>query len=215
MEPWKMGVIVVDLQGDFTTWKDGSLAVPGTDETFVKEVERATRRLKEAGLTIFGTQDWHLAEHISFYTMHPGKQPFEIISIQGRNQILWPPHCVQGTENASVLVDNHLFLAIIKKGMDPKFDSYSGFQDDGGRRTEMDAILRSNEITRVVVYGLATDYCVKATALDAAASGYEVMVVEGLSRGVAADTTAKALEEMSQKGAMVLKELDIEKIKGM
>ena len=212
----RIGVIVVDVQADFTTWKNGSLAVPGTDEAFVRKVENATRVLQEAGFLIFGTQDWHPAEHISFYTNHPGKKPFEAIKIiEGRTQILWPPHCVQGTEKARVLVDNNLFLAIVKKGQDPRFDSYSGFQDDGGRQTEMDSILRRNKITMVVVYGIATDYCVKATALDAIASGYKVIVVEGLCKGVAADTSARAWEEMRQKGVIVMKELEIEKIKGM
>ena len=106
--------------------------------------------------------------------------------------MLWPPHCVQGTENARVLVDNNLFLAIVKKGKDKKFDSYSGFQDDGGAKTEMNRILQKNGIKELIVYGIATDYCVKATAIDAAAAGYKDTVIEGLSKGVATDTTVKA-----------------------
>ena len=211
----KTGVIVVDIQGDFTTWKNGSLAVPGTDEAFVKKVEQATRRLKEAGFPIFGTQDWHPANHISFYTNHPGKKAFESIKIDGRIQVLWPPHCVQGRESAKVLVDNSLFQAIVRKGQNAQFDSYSGFQDDGGQKTEMDSLLRKNKITKVVVYGIATDYCVKASALDALANGYKVIVVEGLCKGVAPETTAKAWKEMRKKGARLIKELDIAKIKGM
>jgi nicotinamidase/pyrazinamidase len=208
-----MGVIVVDVQGDFTTWKQGSLAVEGTDEAFVKQAEEATRQLKDAGFLVFGTQDWHPADHISFYTNHPGKKPFETIDVDGRTQILWPPHCVQGTENARVLVDNNLFLAIVKKGKNTKFDSYSGFQDDGGEKTEMDGILRANGVDTVVVFGIATDYCARATALDAAANGYKVIVMENLCRGVATDTSAKALEEMRGKGITVMKALDIDKIK--
>jgi nicotinamidase/pyrazinamidase len=211
----KIGVIVVDVQGDFTLWKSGSLAVPGSDEAYVKKVEEVTRCLKRAGFLIFGSQDWHPMEHISFYTNHPGKKPFETIQIDNRTQVLWPPHCVQGTENARVLPDNNLFLAIVKKGQDPRFDSYSAFQDDGGRKTEMDRILKRNEIGVVVVYGIATDYCVKATALDALANGYKVIVIEDLCMGVAPDTSAKALEEMKEKGVTVMKELDIEKIRGL
>ncbi len=205
-------VIVVDIQGDFTTYKQGSLAVNGTDAAFIRKVEEATVALSKAGYRIFGTQDWHPAEHVSFFTNHPGKKPFEAIQIEGRTQVLWPPHCIQGTENARVLVDNNLFLAIVKKGQDPRYDSYSGFQDDGGTRTEMDRILKRNGIKRVVVYGIATDYCVKATAMDAAAAGYEVIVVESLCRGVAPETTQKALEEMRAKGIRILKELDLAEI---
>jgi len=123
--------------------------------------------------------------------------------------VLWPPHCVQGTENARVLTDNNLFLAIVKKGKDKQFDSYSGFQDDGGAKTEMNQILQKNGIKELIVYGLATDYCVKATAIDAAAAGYKVTVIEGLSKGVAPDTTAKALEDMKAKGIIVKTDLDM------
>ncbi len=208
----KIGVIVVDVQGDFTTWKEGSLAVAGTDQAFVGRVEQATRTLSSKGYPIFGTQDWHPADHVSFFTNHAGKKPFEAIEIEGRTQVLWPPHCVQGTEKARVLVDNNLFLAIVKKGKDPRYDSYSGFQDDGGDKTEMDKILKRNGIDRVVVYGIATDYCVRATALDAAAAGYKVAVIEELSKGVAPDTTAAALKEMEEKGVKIFKRLDLQEI---
>ena len=204
----KTGVIVVDVQGDFTTWKNGSLAVPGTDESYVKSVENATKELARQGYLIFGTQDWHPANHVSFYTNHPGKKPFDVIKVNGKTQVLWPPHCVQGTENARVLVDNNLFLAIVKKGKDPRFDSYSGFQDDGGAKTEMDEILKRNGITKVVIYGIATDYCVKATAIDAANAGYKVMVVESLCRGVAPDTSKAAIKEMESKGITIVKDFN-------
>jgi len=204
----KTGVIVVDVQGDFTTWKHGSLAVPGTDKAFVEKVANATRTLAKKALPIFGTQDWHPVNHVSFYTNHSGKKPFQAIKINGRTQVLWPPHCIQGTQNARVLVDNNLFLAIVKKGKDPRYDSYSGFQDDGGSKTEMDQILKRNGIQKLIVYGIATDYCVKATAIDAADAGYKVIVVEGLSKGVAPNTTKAALKEMKEKGIKIVKELD-------
>jgi nicotinamidase/pyrazinamidase len=210
----KIGVIVVDVQGDFTEWKKGSLAVAGTDKAFVDKIRKATDQLDSEGFVMFATQDWHPENHVSFFTNHSGKKPFEMISIEGKNQVLWPPHCIQGTENAKVLVDNNPFLAIVKKGKNPKYDSYSGFQDDGGQKTEMDRILKKNQIKKVVVYGIATDYCVKATAVDAKEAGYDVIVIEGLSKGVAPDTTKKALEEMKSKGITVLEELDVEKIKG-
>ncbi len=205
----KIGVIVVDLQGDFTTYKNGSLAVEGTDEAFVNKVRQVTRKLNEKGYPIFATQDWHPADHISFFSNHPGKKPFEAIQIEGRTQVLWPPHCVQETENAGILLDDNLFKAIVKKGKDKKYDSYSGFQDDGGAKTEMNQILQENGIKELIVYGIATDYCVKATAIDAAAAGYKVTVIEGLSKGVAPDTTAKALEEMKAKGIIIKTDLEM------
>lgn len=209
----KIGVIVVDVQGDFTTWKEGSLAVAGTDRAFVEKVQKATETLSKEGYLIFGTQDWHPADHVSFFTNHPGKKAFEAIKIEGRTQVLWPPHCVEGTENARVLVDNNLFLAIVKKGKDPRYDSYSGFQDDGGQKTEMDQILKRNGIKKLVVYGIATDYCAKATALDAVDAGYKVTVIEGLCKGVAPETSVKALKEMKEKGVVILKELDLQRIR--
>lgn len=208
-----IGVIVVDVQGDFTTWKKGALAVNGTDEPFVKEVEGTTKALKEEGFLIFATQDWHPGDHISFFTNHDGRKPFEVIQVEKRTQVLWPPHCVQGTENARILVDNNLFMAIVKKGQNSRFDSYSGFQDDGGAKTEMDKILKRNMVQKVVVYGIATDYCVKATAIDAARAGYKVIVVEDLCRGVAPETSQKALEEIKAEGITVLKMLDLKKVK--
>jgi nicotinamidase/pyrazinamidase len=205
----KIGVIVVDLQGDFTTYKNGSLAVAGTDEAFVNKVQKVTQELSAKGYPIFGTQDWHPGDHISFFSNHAGKKPFEAMQIEGRTQVLWPPHCVQGTENARVIVDNNLFLAIVKKGKDKRFDSYSGFQDDGGAKTEMNRILMKNGIKELIVYGIATDYCVKATAIDAAAAGFKVTVIEGLSKGVAPDSTAKALEEMKAKGITIKTDLEM------
>ena len=122
--------------------------------------------------------------------------------------MLWPPHCVQETKNAEVLLDNDLFVAIGKKGKDKRYDSYSGFQDDGGAKTEMNVILKENGVKELIVYGIATDYCVKATAIDVAAAGLKVTVVEGLSKGVAPDTTAQALDEMKAKGIILVKELE-------
>jgi nicotinamidase/pyrazinamidase len=208
----KVGVIVVDLQGDFTTWKNGSLAVEGTDEAFVARVQKATEAGAGHGWLVFGTQDWHPADHISFFTHHEKKKPFDVIEINGKKQVLWPPHCVQGTENARVLIDNNLFMAIVKKGQDRRFDSYSGFQDDGGAPTELEKILKRNGIQRVVIYGIAIDYCVKATALDAARAGFKVIVVKKLCRGVAPDTSAQAIEEMKSQGITILDTFDMIKI---
>jgi nicotinamidase/pyrazinamidase len=209
----KIGVIVVDVQGDFTKWKNGSLAVEGTDKVYVQTVEENTKKMKQAGFPIFATQDWHPANHVSFFTNHPGKKAFDVIQLHEKDQVLWPPHCVQNTPGAEILLDKKLFKAVAKKGVNPKYDSYSGFQDDGGKKTDMDKLLKKENINKVVVYGIATDYCVRATALDAAAAGYKVILIKNLSRGVASNTSQKAVEEMKSKGVVVLDDLDLEKIK--
>jgi nicotinamidase/pyrazinamidase len=209
----KIGVIVVDVQGDFTKLKNGSLAVDGTDEVYMKAVAENTKRLKEAGYPIYATQDWHPKNHASFFTNHKGKKAFDVIKLHGKDQVLWPPHCVQKTPGAEILLDNKLFTAVVKKGMDAQYDSYSGFQDDGGKKTNMDKFLKKDNIKKVVVYGIATDYCVRATALDAVAAGYKVIMIKNLSRGVAPDTSQKAIDEMKAKGIVILDDLDLEKIK--
>jgi len=204
----KWGVIVVDMQGDFTEWKKGSLAVPGSDERYVRNVEIATRRFSDMGLPIFGSQDWHPPNHISFATSHPGRRPLDVITIDGRTQVLWPPHCVQGTEKARILLDNNLFLAVVKKAQSPAIDSYSAFQDEGGTKTELETMLRTNGVERLIIYGLATDYCVRATALDGLSTGYRVAIVEDLCRGVSPDTTSSALAEMRKKGVRLVPSLE-------
>ncbi|OGP62185.1 MAG: amidase, partial [Deltaproteobacteria bacterium RBG_13_47_9] len=195
-----IGVIVVDVQGDFTKLKNGSLAVGGTDEAYIKTLEENTRKLKEADFSIYATQDWHPANHVSFFTNHKGRKAFDRIDLRGKDQALWPPHCVQHTPGAEILLDKKLFKAVVKKGMDSHYDSYSGFQDDGGRKTDMDTLLQKQKIDKVVVYGIATDYCVKATALDAVAAGYNPILIKNLCRGVAPDTSQRAIDEMREKG---------------
>ena len=209
----KTGVIVVDIQGDFTKLKNGSLAVDGTDEIYIKAVEEQTRKLREVGLPIFATQDWHPPTHVSFFTNHKDKKAFDIIRLRGKDQVLWPPHCVQKTSGAEILLDKKLFKAIVQKGTDPHDDSYSGFQDDGGKKTQLDKILKKEKVTQLVVYGIATDYCVRATALDAVAAGYKVVLIKNLCRGVAPDTSRKAIDEMKARGIVILDDLDLGKIK--
>jgi nicotinamidase/pyrazinamidase len=206
----KVGILVVDIQGDFTTLKNGALAVAGTDQAYLDRVRQASEALRRQGYRLFATQDWHPADHVSFYTSHPGRKAFDVIDLDGREQILWPPHCVQGTEKAGLLLDEALFAAVVRKGMDRRYDSYSGFQDDGGAPTELNRLLKTAGIEAFAIYGLTTDYCVRATSLDGVAAGYRVTVIEGLCRGVAPDTTLNALEEMAQSGVIIKKELDSE-----
>ncbi len=178
-------------------------------------MQDATEILYQSGFPLFGAQDWHPTDHISFYNNHPNKKPFETIEIDGRTQVLWPPHCVQGTENARILVDNNLSRAVVQKGRDRRYDIYSAFQDDGGHRTEMQSILRINGIGKVLLYGIATDYCVRATVVDAIQAGFQVIVFEELCRGVAPDTSRAALEEMKATGAIIHKKFDIKMIKDL
>jgi nicotinamidase/pyrazinamidase len=209
----KTAVVLVDLQGDFTEFKNGSLAVPGTGQDFITTVLDATKRFKGHGLPIFATQDWHPQKHISFYTNHKGKEAFDVIRLRGTQQVLWPPHCVQETEGAKLLIDEELIDVIVKKGMEIEYDSYSGFKDDGETHTPLHHLLQKWGIGEIVVYGIATDYCVKATALDAVTLGYKVIVVEELSRGVDPDTSSQALDEMRNQGVTLFTNFDSVRIK--
>jgi nicotinamidase/pyrazinamidase len=210
----KTGVIVVDFQADFTTYRNGSLAVPDSGEDYIQKVRSATKALSAAGFTIFATLDWHPSNHISFYTSHPGTKPFETLTLpDGRTQVMWPPHCVQGTPGAENLIDPAHINYVIHSATDPDFESYSGFRDDGGGDTGLDDLLKKEGITTVVIYGIATDYCVKATALDAVKAGYRVVLVKELCRGVAPDTSQAALKEMETAGIDFMETFDLEAIK--
>ncbi len=173
-------VVVVDVQGDFTTLKKGSLAVAGTDEAYVNKDIKTVKALKAKGLPIYATQDWHPKDHLSFYTNHPGKKPFSVIKLHGKTQVLWPPHCIQGTENAKLLVDRSLFTLVAQKGMMKDCDSYSGFYIGDSKKTVLDGALKKAGIKNLIMFGIATDYCVKSTAIDGAKLGYHVTVVEDL-----------------------------------
>ena len=199
------GVIVVDVQADFTELKSGPLAVPGTDAHYIDDVQTTTRRFQNQGLRIYFTLDWHPIDHISFYTNNPGTEPFQEVDIEtGRTQVMWPPHCVQNTPGAEILIDIEGPAERVQTGANPKFDSYSGFVDDGGNQTGLDRLLRRDGIKKLIIYGLATDYCVKHTVLDAAGLGYRVELLVDLCRGISPETTASALEEMAAKGVAIL-----------
>ncbi len=203
----EVGVIIVDVQGDFTEWKEGSLAVNGTDKAFVEKLQNATESLKKQGCKIYATLDWHPKDHISFFTNHHNKKPLDVVTIEGRTQILWPPHAIENTDGATPLLETQLFDAIVKKGRSKQFDSYSGFQDDGGAHTEMYEILKKDGIKEIIVYGIATDYCVKFTAIHAVEAGYKVTVIEDLTANIAPDSSAKAREDMLKNGVILKKEL--------
>lgn len=200
----KSAVVLVDFQVDFTEDKKGALAVPGTGKSYIDTVTAAVNHAISDGLPVFTTQDWHPKNHMSFYSNHDGAQPFDTIEINGRSQIMWPPHCIQGTEGAELLIDKSRFKQVVQKGTDPRFDSYSGFADDGGEKTGLADTLRRDGIDFLFIFGLATDYCVKATVLDGIDAGFRVYLWPDLCRGVAPDTTKDAIETCQTRGACLM-----------
>jgi nicotinamidase/pyrazinamidase len=202
------GAIVVDIQGDFTQLMSGSLAVRGSGLDYVNKINKAIDRIKDKGIPLWASQDWHPADHISFYTNHPRKKAFDKIILQGKEQVLWPPHCLQNTSNADLLVNPHLFDAVVRKGQDNRFDSYSCFQDDGGQETKLNEILKQWGIKNLIIFGIATDYCVRFTVLDGLARGYKIGIIQSLCRGVDTTTSAQALAEIKEKGAIIFEDLD-------
>lgn len=194
-------LILVDLQNDFLP--GGALAVPGGDEV----IPLANRLMDDFGLVV-ATQDWHPPDHGSFAANHPGRQVFETIDLHGLPQTLWPVHCVQGTAGADFApgLETSRIGRIFRKGTRPDIDSYSGFHDNGHRQsTGLAGWLREQGVREVTVCGLATDYCVKFTALDALAEGFAVTLALPACRGVnlqPGDVDA-AVAEMRQKGVIV------------
>jgi nicotinamidase/pyrazinamidase len=199
-------VLVVDIQADFTELRNGSLAVPGTDMDYIDLVLSRTQEYKNQGFPIVATRDYHPEDHISFFTSHPGTQPFQLITIEDRDQVLWPPHCVQGTPGVEILLPPELITRIISKGDAAFQESYSGFRDDAGRETGLKDLLKDLGVKHIIVYGIATDYCVRHTTLHALDAGFEVTVMLGLSRGVSPDTTQAAVEEVRARGARVVED---------
>jgi len=191
-------LIIVDVQNDFMP--GGPLGVKEGDQV----IPVINRMMDQADLVI-STKDWHPADHGSFASNHTGKQPGEIIDLYGLEQILWPEHCVEGTNGAEFVnnLDTTKVDKIFEKGTDPKIDSYSGFFDNGHKKeTGLNDYLKSKGIEEVYVAGLATDYCVKFTALDAVECGYETYVVKDAIRAVNLNDGDgdKAIQEMKEKG---------------
>jgi nicotinamidase/pyrazinamidase len=201
-------LILVDIQNDFLP--GGALGVPRGDEV----VPIANRLQPRFGLVV-ATQDWHPPGHGSFASAHPGRKPGEFIELAGLRQVLWPDHCVQGTAGAAFapgLTMNRV-EAIIRKGTDPSIDSYSGFFDNGHRKsTGLGDYLRGRGATDLYVLGLATDYCVNFTALDAARLGFRTFLVQDGSRGVelSKGDVAKALDEARKGGVEIVQSGDVQ-----
>ena len=192
-------LIVVDVQNDFC--RDGSLAVPDGDQV-VAVINELSRRFRHVVLT----QDWHHPEHLSFASAHPGKEPLETIELSYGPQILWPDHCVQGTLGAEFHPDldiPHCEL-VLRKGSHREIDSYSAFfENDRQTATGLAGYLRERGLTRLSIVGLATDFCVAYSALDARRLGFEVTVIESGCRGIDIDgSVGRAWAEMVKAGVV-------------
>lgn len=195
-------LIWVDLQNDFLP--GGALAVPAGDQVIA-----VANRLARDFSRVIATQDWHPADHGSFAAQHPGRVPGEVIELHGLPQVLWPVHCVQNTGGAAFApgLETARIERVFPKGTDRTVDSYSGFFDNGRRvATGLGDYLRERGVEEVTVLGLATDYCVRFTALDAVSLGFRTrLVVEGCRAvELAPGDGARALEAMSAAGVELI-----------
>jgi nicotinamidase/pyrazinamidase len=190
-------LLVVDIQNDFCP--DGALAVPRGDEV-VPVVNDLARRFRHVVLT----QDWHPTAHLSFASSHPGRKPFDVIEAAYGPQILWPDHCMQGTQGAAFRKDLDIPHAelIIRKGFRREVDSYSAFfENDHTTPTGLAGYLRERGFARVFLAGLAFDFCVRYSAEDAHRCGFEVVVVEDACRGIDVDgSVGKTRRQLAELG---------------
>jgi nicotinamidase/pyrazinamidase len=193
-------LVVVDVQNDFCP--DGALAVPHGDE-----VVPVVNRLAHAFQHVVLTQDWHTPGHLSFASSHPGKRPFETTELSYGPQILWPDHCVQGTRGAEFHRSLDIARAelIVRKGFRRDIDSYSTFfENDRRTPTGLGGYARERGFTRVVLAGLATDFCVRYSAEDARQLGFSVTVVEDACRAIDTDGSLAAARSSFQAAGVTV-----------
>ncbi|WEZ83103.1 bifunctional nicotinamidase/pyrazinamidase [Rhizobium sp. 32-5/1] len=201
-------LLLVDIQVGFCT--GGHLAVPGGEEI----VSVANRLIASGGYDlIVASQDWHPADHGSFASQHPGAQPFEMGTLGGKPQMLWPDHCVQGTPDAEFHPDLNVSAIdhVQRKGLDRTVDSYSAFRDnDQAALTGLSDYLSAKAVTTLDICGLATDYCVKASAIDARAmlDGVAIRFISDASRGIDPAGVAQAHREMQAAGIEIVTAAD-------
>jgi nicotinamidase/pyrazinamidase len=201
-------LIVVDVQYDFLP--GGALAVPDGDAV-IRPINRLAKLFRHVALT----QDWHPSGHASFASTHPGRQPFEMIDLDYGPQVLWPDHCVQGTAGAEISGDLDIPHAqlVIRKGYNPGIDSYSGFKEaDRQTSTGLAGYLKERGFRRVFCAGLALDFCVAWTALDAAAAGFETYLVEDASRAI--DTNGSLTRAQNDLSAAGVRTIGSAQVKG-
>jgi len=205
-------LLVVDLQHDFLP--GGALAVADGDA-----VVAPIAVLAPAFRTVVATQDWHPPGHVSFASAHAGRRPFEIATLAQGPQELWPDHCVRGTHGAALhpgLPDGPLTL-VLRKGTRREVDSYSAFRENvgpDGRRTTtgLGAWLKARGVARVFLCGLARDFCVRASAVDAAAEGFEVVVLDDLTRPVFPERRGETDAVLAAAGVRVARSADLEPV---
>jgi nicotinamidase/pyrazinamidase len=202
----KCVLIVVDVQNCFLP--GGSLAVKDGEQ-----VIPVINTLAKSFANVVLTQDWHTPGHVSFASTHDGKKPFEVIKLPYGDQVLWPDHCVQGTQGAAISADISIPQAelIVRKGYHKTIDSYSAFYEaDHKTPTGLAGYLKQRKLSRVFVTGLATDFCVGWTAIDARRSGFETYVVEDACRGIDVQgSLAKSWAAMAKAGVRRIKAEDI------
>ncbi|WP_374300169.1 bifunctional nicotinamidase/pyrazinamidase [Ferrovibrio sp.] len=202
----KSVLIVVDVQNCFVP--GGSLAVKEGDQ-----IVPLINKIAKGFENVVMTQDWHTADHVSFASQHAGKKPFEAVKLPYGNQVLWPDHCVQGTEGAQLVKDLSIPHAqlVIRKGFHKNVDSYSAFTEaDGKTTTGLGGYLKQRGIKRVFVVGLATDFCVAWTAMDARKQGFETYVIEDACRGIDAQgSLAKSWAAMKAAGVKRIQSADL------
>ncbi|HEY2894426.1 MAG TPA: bifunctional nicotinamidase/pyrazinamidase, partial [Pirellulales bacterium] len=194
-------LLLIDIQNDFLPGR--ALPVPRGDEV----IAVANDYMPKYDLVV-ATQDWHPSDHLSFASQHPGKRIGDVIELGGLTQVLWPDHCVQDTFGAELTADLNRggIHHVVRKGTDRAIDSYSGFFDNARRKaTGLEAYLRSKGVDTVHVMGLATDYCVKATALDAVDLGFQTVLLSAGIRGVELHTgdCQRAIEQMRAAGVQI------------
>jgi nicotinamidase/pyrazinamidase len=195
-------LVIVDLQNDFLP--GGALPVPHGDE-----VIPLANELQQRFALVLATQDWHPPDHGSFAPNHPGKKPGDRIILDGIEQILWPVHCVQNTHGAEFApsFDTSRIARVFHKGIDPRIDSYSTFFDNAHRRsTGLGEYLKERSVKNVYLLGLALDYCVKYSALDARQVGFNTYVIVDACRGIGLEPgdLDHALDEMKRAGTILL-----------
>lgn len=199
-------LLVIDVQNCFLP--GGSLAVKDGDK-IIPIINGLARKFEN----VVFTQDWHTPQHISFASSHPGKKPFDVVDLPYGKQVLWPDHCVQGTDGAALAKDLDIPHArmVIRKGYNDKVDSYSAFLEaDKQTRTGLTGYLKERGFTKIFVAGLATDYCVAWSAVDARAAGFEVFVIDDASRAIDAfGSLAKAWSDMTGAGVKRIVSSDI------
>ncbi|MGA2761939.1 MAG: bifunctional nicotinamidase/pyrazinamidase [Spirochaetia bacterium] len=200
-------LLIIDVQNDFCP--GGSLAVEGGDQ-----VAEVINRLMPRFGRVVATQDWHPKDHVSFASSHPGRKVLDVVDADGIEQVLWPDHCVQGTRGAELFprLDVGSIELILRKGLRRKLDSYSAFfENDHRTDTGLRHYLKGLGAREVAVCGLATDYCVRASALDARRLGFDVSVIRDACRGVdfPMGSIDKALMEMEGAGIRLITSADV------